>query len=53
MAVIDTLKTMRNNLGALYESEVKDDLTDNGNLIAINNAIINIETIIAIIQNRG
>ena len=40
---IAKLKTARDKLAEVYESEVKDDKPDNGNLSIINNAILSIE----------
>lgn len=50
---LENLFTARNKLAKAYETEVNDDLHDNGNLEKIHEAIKIVEDAIQIIQNRN
>ena len=49
---IDKLKDARNKLAEVYESEVMDEVYDNGNLTTMNQAIISIEQAIKNLEKR-
>ena len=49
---IDKLKDARDKIAEVYESEVQDDIHDNGNLTLMNNAIMFTEDSIQKLKSR-
>lgn len=49
---IEQLKEARNDLANVYKSQVLDKIKDNGNITHIHNAILEVETAIAILESR-
>ena len=49
---LETLKSVRDKLAAVYKDEACDEHHDNGNLINIHQAIIHIEQAIQILKKR-
>ena len=50
---IQKLKDARDKIAEVYESQATDDLTDNGNLTKLNNAILSVNESIKEIQSQG
>ena len=53
MSDIEKLKTARDKIAEVYESQATDDLVDNGNLSALNNALLNINIAIKKIEQQN
>ena len=47
------LKDARNKVAEVYESQVKDEVADNGNLTNLNNAILTINEVIIVVKKNG
>ena len=49
---IEKLKDARDKLAAVYKNEATDDVFDNGNLSTLNSAILNVENVIKMLEER-
>ena len=47
---LDIMKQVRTKLAQVYESQVNDGVMDNGNLTALNNAILNVNQVIRFME---
>lgn len=53
MSDIEKLKTARDKVAEVYESQATDDLVDNGNLSSLNNTLLNINIAIKSIEKQN
>jgi len=52
MSDIEKLKTARDKIAEVYQNQAIDDLSDDGNLSALNNALLNLNIAIKKIETQ-